>query len=68
MYDDENRKLLDIDGYEFSEDVCRYLKAALVEDKNIEAMWIKDRLEMTDTFDEIDPDKATIGISHSGVL
>lgn len=68
VYDNENRKILDIDGYKFSNDICRYLNAALSEDKNIEAMWLKDRLAMTHIFNEIDPDKTFVGVSRSGAL
>lgn len=44
VYDSKNRKILDIDNYEFSNDVCWYLKGALVEDKNIKEMRNKDKL------------------------
>ena len=56
VYDNANREILDIDGYAFSYDVCKYLNAALSEDKNIAAMWIKDRLAMTHIFNEVEPD------------
>lgn len=68
VYDNANREILDIDGYAFSYDVCKYLNAALSEDKNIEAMWIKDRLAMTHIFNEVEPDKTFIGVSRSGAL
>lgn len=67
-YDNANREILDIDGYAFSYDVCKDLNGALSEDKNIEAMWIKDRLAMTHIFNEVEPDKTFIGVSRSGVL
>lgn len=68
VYDNENKEIIDIDGYDFSYDVCKYLKAALSEDKNIEAMWSKDRLGMNRIFNEIDPDKTIISVSRSGAL
>lgn len=68
VYDNKNRKIIDIDGYKFSNDICRYLNAALSEDKNIEAMWLKDRLAMTHIYNEIKPDKTFIGVSRSGAL
>lgn len=67
-YDNANREILDIDGYAFSYDVCKYLNAALSEDKNIEAMWMKDRLAMTHIFNEVESDKTFIGVSRSGAL
>lgn len=66
VYDNANREILDIDGYAFSYDVCKYLNAALSEDKNIEAMWIKNRLAMTHIFNDVEPDKTFIGVSRSG--
>lgn len=68
VYDNENREIIDIDGYDFSYDVCKYLKAALSEDKNIEAMWVNDRLGINQIFNEIDPDKTIISVSRSGAL
>lgn len=81
VYDNENREIIDIDGYDFSYDVCKYLKAALSEDKNIEAMWVNDRLGINQVFninkpiygsvaafDEIDSDKSHISVSRSGAL
>ena len=68
VYDNANKAIIDIDGYDFSHDVCKYLNAAISEDKNIEGMWLKDKLGITHIFNEVEPDKTVIAASRSGAL
>lgn len=68
VYDNNDRQLLDIKNYDFSNDVCRYLKAAMAEEKNIESMWLKEKLGMTHVFNNVKPNQTYIGVSRSAAL
>lgn len=43
-YDAQKKELIEIEGYTFVEDLCKYMHAAIEEDDNIKAMWKKDNL------------------------
>jgi len=43
VYDAKNNKIISIKDYELSRDIEKYLESAISEDKNIEAIWKKDK-------------------------
>lgn len=48
VYDAKNNKIISIKDYELSRDIEKYLESAISEDKNIEAIWKKDKLGFKD--------------------
>lgn len=78
VYDRINHELVDIENYPISYDIRKYLEAAISEDKNIEAMWKKDKLGYKSGFKEYSPnypfdviyeyDDSSLEISQSGTL
>lgn len=68
LYDKENKSIIRIPNYDFSEDIHRCLNAAVLEDSNINGMWIYDELGLTNIFNDVQQDETYIAVSRSGMV
>jgi len=68
IYNKENMSVIRVPNYGFSEDIYRYLNAAISEDSNIMGIWTQDKLGVTDIFNNASPDATHIAVSRSGAV
>lgn len=68
IYNKENMSIVRVSNYHFSEDIYKYLNAAISEDSNIMGMWKQDELGMTNIFNNASPDATLIAVSRSGAV
>lgn len=67
-YDRNSKELISIRDYEFMEELCRHMQSAILEDKNIKAMWKKDTLGINGVVENPTNKEQYVNVSRSAAV
>lgn len=68
LYDNKNKKIVNIPEYKIAEDMYRCLNAAMSESDDIKSMWNQDEVGLDRIFDKVHPNKTYISVTRSGAV